>query len=217
MTDARMPGGHERIEFVDRETNRYIGPVGQADFLATVAIRGGEIIRRGGRVVAAVDVSSIRWTGDRAGEAMSDLDRDRILGAIRRQYGAERAPYQLRHPSGVLEDETGARRPGFRSALPHAEHSEGWSLTDAWMSPEYPDPDSYPPAIVYSDAAGAAELPRRIEVRGDRRLRVLDSRRLEWIGARSAEAMTDGDRDRIIARVRSVYDEWGYHYEVEAG
>jgi hypothetical protein len=29
--------------------------------------------------------------------------------------------------------------------------------------------------------------------------------------------MTDGDRDRIIARVRSVYDEWGYHYEVEAG
>jgi hypothetical protein len=29
--------------------------------------------------------------------------------------------------------------------------------------------------------------------------------------------MTDGDRDRILERVRSVYDEWGDRYEIEAG
>jgi hypothetical protein len=206
----------ERIEFVDRETGRYTGPLGQADFLATLAMHGGEIVRRAGRMVEAVDVSSIHWTGDRAGAAMSERDRDRILDVIRRHYDAERAPYQLRHLSGELEDETGHRNPGFRSALPNAVHSEGWSVADLWMSPDRPDPDSYPPTIVYEDTAGVAELPRRIEVRGDRRFRVLVPGRLRWIGDRTGESMTDSDRERILERVRSVYDEWGYRYEVEA-
>lgn len=217
MVDPRSPQGEERIEFVDRETSRYIGPIGQADFLATQAMRGGEIIRRAGRIVEAVDVSSIRWTGDRAGEAMTEPDRDRIVDAIRRHNRGDHAPYQLRHPSGELEDEAGHRSPGFRSALPTAVHSAGWSVTDLWMSPAYPDPDTYPPAIIYADAAGVAELPRRIEVRGDRRFRVLVPGRLQWIGDRTGESMTDGDRDRILERVRSVYDEWGYRYEIEVG
>jgi hypothetical protein len=212
-----VPEEQERIEYVDRETSRYIGPSGQADFLATLAMRGGEIIRRAGRMVEEVDVSTIRWTGDRAGEAMAEADRDRIVDTVRRRNRAEGTPYQLRHRSGELEDETGHRTPGFRSALPRAEHSEGWSVTDLWMSPEHPDPDAYPPAIVYADATGSAELPRRIEVRGDRRLRVLVPGRLRWIGERRGEPMTDGDRHRILERVRSVYDERGDRYEIEAG
>lgn len=204
----------ERIEYVDRETSRYVGSDGQAEFLETVAMWGGEIVRRSGRVVQAVDVATIHWVGDRSGERMADEDRARIVEAIRNRYRSEGSPYQLRHPTGELEDETGRRGPGFRSALPHAAHSDGWSLTDLWMSPEFPDPASFPPTVVYSDAEGVAELPRRVEVRGDRRLEVLVPQQLRWRGDRDGQPMAEPDRVRIVERIRSVYDEWGYRYEL---
>jgi len=217
VADARATRDVERIELVDWETSWYVGPDGQAEFLATGAMRGGEILRRSGRVVEAVGVATIRWVGDRSGEPVSDADRARIVEAIRNHYRSEGSPYQLRHPSGQLEDETGQRSPGFRSALPHAAHSEGWSLTDLWMSPDFPDPASFPPTVVYHDADGVAELPRRVEVRGDRRLRVLVPRQLRWSGNREGEPMTEPDRARIVERIRSVYDEWGYRYELDDG
>lgn len=198
-----------------RETGRYMGPDGEAEFLATGAMRGGELVYRGGRVVDEADVSTICWVGSRAGQPMSEPDRERITDAIRNYYRSDGSPYQLRHPSGELEDETGRRTPGFRSALPHAEHSDGWSLTDLRMSPEFPDPASFPPTVVYRDAEGVAELPRRVEIRGDRRIRVLVPRQLRWRGDRDGQPIAESDRARIVERIRSVYDEWGYPYELE--
>lgn len=106
------------IEFVGREEGRYLGPEGQASFLATSAMRGGEVVRRGGRVVEAVDIATIRWMGDRADQPVSVDQRERIVATIRHHLKAEGVPYQLRHPSGELEDEAGRLQPGFRSALP---------------------------------------------------------------------------------------------------
>jgi hypothetical protein len=215
VADARVAHDVERIVLVDRESSRYVGSDGQAEFLATAAMRGGEIVRRSGRVVEAVDIATIRWVGDRSGELITDEDRARIVEAIRNHFRSEGSPYQLRHSSGELEDETGRRSPGFRSALPHAAHSDGWSLSDVWMSPEFPDPTSFPPMVVYRDASCVAELPRRIEVRGDRRLRVLVPRQLRWCGDRDGQPMAEPDRARIVERIRSVYDEWGYRYVLE--
>jgi len=48
---------------------------------------------------------------------------------------------------------------------------------------------------------------------GERR-RVLHPGRLSWIGDRDGEPMSDLDRTRIVNRIRSAYDEWGYRYDV---
>lgn len=138
----------------------------------------------------------------------------RFTDAIRRLLRSTGKPFDLRHPSGEIEDETGSRRPGFRSALPRVEHSDGWRLTDLWVSPEHPDPAAPPPTIRCEDATGAAEMPRRIAIRGDRRLRVLVPQQLRWVGARSGDAMTAEARARILDRVRSAYDEWGRGREI---
>jgi hypothetical protein len=71
--------------------------------------------------------------------------------------------------------------------------------------------------VVYRDGSGEAELPRRIETDAKRQWRVLKPGGLRWIGARAGEPMGDGDRARIIGRIRSVYDEWGYPYALTDG
>jgi hypothetical protein len=215
-----------KIEIVGRETARYSGPEGEVEFFAFGAIRGRAFVYRGAKMVEAIDAGSLAWAGDRAGQPMSDADRARILDAIRRWYRSQGIPYNLRHPSGEVEDETGARDPGFRSALPRVEHSEGWTVTDLYLSPEHPDPDAFPPTITYAGPEGTAELRRDFElveeVRHERfrtvsekaRQRVLRRATLRWTGTRAREPMSVADRERILERIRSVYDEWGYPYEV---
>jgi len=168
-----------------------------------------------------------RWAGERSAQPVTDEDRALMAEALRGYYRGRGIPYELRHPSGEIEDESGRLRPGFASALPHAAHSDGWSLTDLYLSPEFPDPEVYPPTIAYAGPEGSAELTRSIrlvdEVRHERfhdvpvtvRRRVLHPGTLHWTGGRTGEPMTDADRARITERVRSVYDEWGYAYEVE--
>ncbi|MBA3878059.1 MAG: hypothetical protein C0498_14280, partial [Anaerolinea sp.] len=170
---------------------------------------------------------TFRWAGERAGQPVTDEDRARMADALRAYYRSRGRPYALRHLSGEIEDETGRRYPGFASALPHASHSDGWSLTDFYLSPEFPDPEVYPPTIAYAGPEGSAELTRTFkivdEVRHERfhdvpvkiRRTVLHPGTLHWTGDRTDEPMTDADRARIIERIRSVYDEWGHAYEVE--
>lgn len=202
------------IRSIGRETNRYSGPEGEVDFEAFGAMRGGAFVYRHGALVEAVDAATIRWAGPRAGQPMDTEDRDRILERLREYHRSRGIPYSIRHASGEVEDETGAVDPGFRTALPHVEHSDGWSLTDLFMSPEFPDPDDFPPTVRYRDATGEADLPREVPTIDGERRRVLHPGRLRWIGDRDGEPMSDLDRTRIVSRIRSAYDEWGYRYDV---
>ena len=145
---------------------------------------------------------------------MSETGRSALVAELRRLYREQAEPFELVLSSGEVEDETGSVRPGFRSALPRAEHSDGWSVVDLFLSPEYPDAEEYPPTIEYSDASGVIEIPRRIEVRGETRLCVLDLSNMHWAGEREGEPVDDEERCRIAERVRSVYDRWGVAYEV---
>lgn len=158
---------------------------------------------------------------------MTASDREAILDGIRHWYRSHAIPYELRLPSGAVEDETGAVHPGFRSALPRAAHSDGWNVTDVHQSPEYPDPDRFPQTTVeYAGPEGTAEVRRTIEVRDEVRherfrdvvegihYTVLAANTLQWTGERSGEPMSEADRERILNRIRSVYDEWGYPYDI---
>jgi hypothetical protein len=209
--DARAPAV---VRSVGRETSRYSGPEGDVDFEAFGVMRGGEFLYRNGVMVEAIDAATLRWAGSSTGRSMTADDRARILDALRAHFRARRIPYNIRHPSGDVEDETGAIHSGFRLALPHVEHSDGWSLTDLFMSPEYPDPDTYPPFVRYRDATGEAELPRQVPTIDGERRRLLDPTGLRWIGDREGEPMNDDDRARLMARIRSAYDEWGYRYNL---
>lgn len=208
-----MDGAWEIVP-VGWEAARYRGPEGEAELEVVPAFYGGEPLRRGGTAVLSVWSGSVRWVGGRRGQPMSETDRDRVLAAVREHYRRQGQPYELILPSGEVEDEGGQRKPGFKSALPRAEHSEGWSLEDLWLSPEYPGADEYPPTIVYSDDTGAAEIPRSIEVAGGVRRRVVDGTAVRWIGARAGEPVTADERARILARVRSAYDRWGEGYRL---
>lgn len=217
MGDVPSGGGPQpavTIRPIGRETSRYSGPEGDVDFDAFGAMHGGEFVYRDGVMVESIDAGSLRWAGPRAGRPMDADDRARILDRLRAYLRAHRIPYAIRHASGEVEDETGAFHPGFRTALPRVEHSDGWSLTDLFMSPEYPDPDDYPPTVRYRDATGEADLPRQVPtIEGERR-RVLDPSGLRWVGDREDEPMGEPDRTRIMDRIRSAYDEWGYRYEL---
>lgn len=217
---ADGPGAGEsdplvHIRPIDRETSRYSGPEGQVDFEAFGAMRGGEFVYRDGVMVEAIDAKSLRWAGSPAERSMDAGDRAKILVRLRAYFRERRIPYNIRHQSGEIEDESGVMHPGFRSALPHVEHSDGWSLTDLFMSPEFPDPDDYPPTVRYQDSTGDAELPRAVPMIAGERRRVLRPNGLSWAGEREVEPMADADRARIIDRIRSAYDEWGYRYELE--
>lgn len=143
---------------------------------------------------------------------MSEADRDRVLAAVRAHYCRRDQPLEVVFPSGEVEDESGERSPGFKSALPRAEHSDGWSLEDLWLSPDHPDAAVFPPTIVYRDSAGTVEIPRSIEVADGVRRRLIDVSAIRWIGDRAGEPVGDPDEDRILARVRSAYDRWGEGY-----
>lgn len=82
------------------------------------------------------------------------------------------------------------------------------------MSPEFPDPTIYPETITYRDESGTAEMPRVIEVQGVQRSRVLLVAGLQWAGDRQGDPMDEPDRQRIVSRIRAVYDEWGYPYDL---
>ena len=197
------------------ETARYRGSEGEAEFGVSPAVYGGEPRRRGGKVVLSVWSGSVRWVGDRRHQKMSEVDRDRILAAVGAHYRTNNQPYELVWASGEIEDEKGERTPGFRSALPRAEHSDGWSLEDLWLSAEYPDAAEFPPTIVYKDASGTAEIPRSIEVADGIRRRVVDGEAIRWIGDRTGEPVDDHDKDRILALVRLAYDRWGEAYHLK--
>ena len=202
------------VRSVGRETSRYSGPEGEADFEAFGAMHGGEFVYREGVMVEAIDAASIRWAGSRATQAMDAEDRARILERLRAYFQDRLLPYNIRHPSGEIEDEAGVIHPGFRTSLPRVEHSDGWSLTDLFLSPEFPDAADFPPVVRYRDAAGEAELPREIPTIDGERRRVLHPGALQWVGEREGEPMSEDDRIRIMVRIRSAYDEWGYPYEL---
>ena len=61
------------------ETAHYRAPDGEAEFEVAVAVYGGEPLRRGGKDVVSVWSGSIRWVGDRCGQAISEADHDRVL------------------------------------------------------------------------------------------------------------------------------------------
>lgn len=98
--------------------------------------------------------------------------------------------------------------------MSHASHVSPGSLTDLWMSREFPDPTIYPETIAYRDQSGRAEMPRMVKIQGGQRSRVLVVAGLKWTGERTGDPMDEADRQRIISRIRSVYDEWGYPYEL---
>jgi len=196
------------------ETALYRGPEGEAEFGVSLAVYGGEPRSRGGKAVLSIWTGSVRWVGNRRHTAMSEADRDRILAAVGVHYRTKDQPYEFVLPSGEIEDERGERTPGFRSALPCAEHSDGWSVEDLWLSPAYPDAAEFPPTIVYTDATGTAEMPRSIEVAEGVRRRVVDGGAIRWIGDRAGEPVDDCDRDRILSRVRLTYDRWGEGYRL---
>lgn len=197
------------------ERYRYRGPQFEFEFDAWSAREGGQTLERAGQVVEAIDVRSFRWTGERDGDSMSDEDRQPLADALGTYYRGRGIAYDIHRLSGEIEDETGRRRPGFRGTVGRFEHSDGWSLVDLFLSPDFPDASIYPPTIIYRDAEGEAEMIRRIEVADDVRQRVFVPDSLRWIGDRSGEAMTETDRASILGRIRSIYDYRGTPYRLE--
>jgi hypothetical protein len=209
------------------ESLRYVGPEGEFVFEVGTVYWKRQPVVRDGHEIEVIGVDSFRRPGDRSGAGPDDEARARILENVRDYYRRRARPYEIRYPSGEREDETGQVRPGFRTALPRAEHSDGWSLTDLYMSPEFPDPNDYPPMVTYQGPEGQAELTREFELvdatrpaaRSIRvpekvRRRVLLPDSLRWTGARSGQPMTDEDRSRIVERVGLVYDTWGHAWVV---
>jgi hypothetical protein len=210
------------------ESYRYVGPEGEVDFdVGTVYWKRQPVIRDG-HEIEVIAADSLRRPGDRSGASLNDDDRAHVLDNLRLHYRKRGRPFEIRHPSGAREDETGQVRPGFRTGLPTAEHSDGWSLTDLYMSPAFPDPNDYPPTVTYHGPEGEAELAREfelvdstrpimggsIQVREKVRRRVLHPDSLHWTGDRAGQHMTDEDRARILDRAALVYDTWGHAYVV---
>jgi hypothetical protein len=175
---------------------------------------GGEFVYRNGVIVEAIDAASIRWAASGAGRPMNAEDRARILDRLRAYFRERLLPYNIRHRTGEVEDEAGIIHPGFRTSLPRVEHSDGWSLIDLFLSPEFPEAHHYPPTVRYRDATGEADLPREIPTIDGERRRVLHPAALHWVGEREGQPMSDDDRTRIMERIRSAYDEWGYSHEL---
>ena len=210
------------------ESYRYVGPEGEVEFEVGTEYWQRKPVLRDGHEIDVISVDSLRRVGDRIGEPLDDEPRAHILENLRYYYRQRALPFEIRHPSGQHEDELGQIRPGFRTGLPRAEHSDGWSLTDLYMSPAFPDPDEYPPTITYQGAEGDAEMFREfepvdatrremggfIEVREKVRRRLVLASSLRWVGKRSGQPMTGNDRARILDRVLSVYDKWGHIYVV---
>lgn len=203
---APVPPGPERY--------RYRGPEGAFEFDAWSARDSGRTVERAGHVVEAVDLRTIRWAGDRAGDEVTGEDRDRLAGALAAWYRGQGVPFELHLLSGEIEDETGRRRPGFRGALPRIHHSDGWLVVDEFMSPDFPDAATYPPLIECRDRDGTATMERTIEVADGIRRRVLLADTLRWSGDRAGDDMTDDERSRILGRIRSVYDHVGAPYRI---
>jgi len=212
------------------ESYQYFGPEGEIEFEVGTVYWQRKPVLRDGHEIDLISVDSFRRAGDRSGEPLDDESRARILENLRHHYHQRAMPYEIRHPSGEREDESGQVRPGFRTALPRAEHSDGWSLTDLCMSRAFPDPDDYPPTITYQGLEGEAEMTRGfelldstrremgrlLEVREKVRRQVLLADSLNWTGERAGQPMTDEDRARILDRVLSVYDTWGHAYVVRS-
>lgn len=202
-----VPPGPERY--------RYRGPAGDFEFDAWNAREGGRSVERGGQVVESVDLRTIRWAGDRSGEEPSEADLARLAMALGSWYRRQGVPFDLHHVSGEIEDETGRRRPGFRGVLPRIRHSDGWSLRDEFMSPDFPDASTFPARIEYQDPDVSASMERRIEVRAGIRQRVLVADSLEPAEAPTGRMLGGEKRAEILARIRSVYDHLGAPYRVE--
>lgn len=195
------------------ETWRYAGPLGDAEFEAGTTWAGGRPVVRDGAPVWSVSIASLRWAGARAGEAMSDEDRTALTGELRR-FCAAKGPFELRLPSGEVEDETGTVRPGFKTGLPRVEHSDGWLIVDLFLSPEFPDASDYPPYVEYVDADGTVEVPRAIVVDDDERFPVFEVAAMRWSRDRAGQQVTAAQRRRVTQRLRMVYDRWGTRYEI---
>lgn len=109
-----------------------------------------------------LDADSLAWAGERGGEPMTEVDRAAVWMASGSGTGRRESHTTCACPRAPSR--TRVVRPGFRTALPRAEHSDGWSVTDLHQSPECPDPDHFPPTIEYSGPEGTAEIGRSIEV-----------------------------------------------------
>lgn len=203
-----VPVGSGRIE-----TWRYAGSLGEAEFEAGTAWGGGQPLIRDGAPVWSVSIPSLRWAGARTGEAMNDEDRAALTGELRRFY-AGKGPFDLRLSSGEVEDENGSVRPGFKTGLPRAEHSDGWALVDQFLSPEFPDASDYPPYVHHVDAEGSVDIPRAIVVEDDERFPVLDLGGMRWSGDQAGRPLTTAERERVTARLRMVYERWSTRYEI---
>jgi hypothetical protein len=212
------------------ESYRYVGPEGELEFEVGTEYWGRKPVLRHGHEIDVIPAESLRRVGDRSGDALDSESIARVLENIRHYYRQRALPLEIRHPSGQIEDESGDIRPGFKTALPRAEHSEGWSVTDLYMSPAFPDPDAYPPTVTYQGPDGEAAIIRELRLvdaipvgggfaspGGKVRRRVLVADSLRWTRDRAGQDMTDEDRLRILNRIRSVYDKWGHFYDVSGG
>ena len=209
------------------ESRRYVGPEGEFVFEVGTVYWKRQPVVRDGHEIDVIGVDSFRRPGDRS-RAGPDEARASILENVRDYYRRRARPYEIRYPSGEREDETGQVRPGFRTALPRAEHSDGWSLTDLYMSPAFPDPNDYPPTVTYGGPEGEAELTREFDLVGSTRpvmggsiqvpekvrRRALLADSLHWTAERAGQPMTDEDRARILDRIGLVYDTWGHAFVV---
>lgn len=193
---------------------RYSGPAGVVEFEVVTATHAGRALVRGGKQVSAISIASLRWLGTREGQPIDEAERAALVAELRRIYRAEGRPFDLVFPTGEIEDETGSVRPGFRSALPRAEHSDGWVVADFFLSPEFPDAADAPPTVEYADPAGTAHIPRQIEVAKGTRRSVLDGERMQWVGKRAGETVSPEDRRRVLERVRIVYEHWNIAYRL---
>lgn len=194
------------------ETWRYTGPLGEVEFEAAPAMFGGRPVVREGRPVITISVASLRWAGEGVGRTLAESEREAVVGELRRLYRARGSPFDLAWPSGEVEDEHGAVRSGFRSALPVAEHSDGWTVVDLFLSPQVPAAADAPRTVDYADDVGTVEIPRSIEVEGDVRLSVLSLSGMRWTGSRAGDVVGDDDRERVRRRVQLVSDRWDLGY-----
>ncbi|MEP6640208.1 MAG: hypothetical protein ABJC39_12735, partial [Chloroflexota bacterium] len=145
------------------ESYRYVGPEGEVAFETGSVHWKRQPVQRDGQEIDVIYPDSFRRPGQGAGEGLDDDTRARVLENVRRYYRRRGRPLEIAHPSGEREDETGRVRPGFRTALPRAEHSDGWSVEDLYMSPAFPDPN-YPPTVTYRGPEGEAELTRGFDL-----------------------------------------------------
>jgi hypothetical protein len=196
------------------ETWRYTGPLGEVEFEAAPAVFGGRPVLRNGRPVIAISIASLRWAGEGEGRTVTEGEREAIVDELRRLYRARGSSFDLAWPSGQVEDESGAVRSGFRSALPIAEHSDGWSVVDLFLSPQVPDAADAPSTIRYADASGTIEIPRDILVEGHVRFSALHLDGMRWVGAKVGAPVGDDIRERVRQRVQLVSDRWDLGYQL---